>query len=126
MGKRIQKLALKNLASKVLNLGYVGENEHTQIIIDCSEVLWDYSEAVASVVVQPPRGDMYPVEVTRDGETLFTAAVRGVRLTAGSLTGEAVLEVPEDVNLTRPATVTAKAALFDRTVELASAELKAD
>ena len=65
-------------------------------------------------------------EITRDGETLFTAAVRGVRLTAGSLTGEAVLEVPEDVNLTRPATVTAKAALFDRTVELASAELKAD
>ena len=70
MGKRIQKLALKNLASKVLNLGYVGENEHTQIIIDCSEVLWDYSEAVASVVVQPPRGDMYPVEVTRDGDNI--------------------------------------------------------
>ena len=61
-----------------------------------------------------------------DSTEAITAAVRGVRLTAGSLTGEAVLEVPEDVNLTRPATVTAKAALFDRTVELASAELQAD
>lgn len=66
MGKRIQKVALKNLESKTLELGYVGENDHTQIRIDCTEVLWDYPNATASMVVQPPRGDLYPATLTTD------------------------------------------------------------
>lgn len=66
MGKRIQQVLLKDLASKTLRLGYVGENEHTQIIIDCTEVLFDYPAATATMVVQPPVGAIYPVVLTRD------------------------------------------------------------
>ena len=72
MGKRTQKLMLKDLAKKTLNLGYVGENDHTQIIIDCSEVFWDYPNAVPVLNVQPPRGDKYPAtQITKDGDDLI-------------------------------------------------------
>lgn len=79
MGKRIQEFPLKSLSSKVVNLGYVGENEHTEIVIDCSEVLWDYPNAVVSAVVQPPVGDLYPVVVTRDeGNVIWTISASDV------------------------------------------------
>ena len=59
---------MKMLSSKVLNLGYVDENLHTKVIIDCSEVLWDYPGASVSMVVRPPRGDLYPVTPDRDND----------------------------------------------------------
>ena len=70
MGKRIQKVSLNNLQSKTLDLGYMGEHEHTRIEIDCTEVLWDYPNATASMVVQPPTGDMYPLTPTREDDTI--------------------------------------------------------
>ena len=71
MGKRIQKVSLKNLSTKILDIGYVGENEHSIIQIDCSEVLWDYPDATADMVVQPPTGDMYPVTPDLDEDLLI-------------------------------------------------------
>ena len=72
MGKRIQELVLKDLNKKVLELGYVGENIHTQIIIDCSEVFWDYPNAVPRLKVTPPRGDKYLAsQLVKDGDNLI-------------------------------------------------------
>lgn len=84
MGKRVQNFNLKNLETKVINLGYVGENVHTQIVIECSEVLWDYPNAVASMVVQPPRGDLYPVEVTREENNIIWEITASDVVYAGS------------------------------------------
>lgn len=66
MGKRIQELALRNLGSEVLQLGYVGENIHTQIEINCAEVFLDYPNAQAVMVVKPPAGDLYHAALTKD------------------------------------------------------------
>ena len=71
MGKRIQKVSLNNLESRVLNLGYVGEHEHTRIEIDCTDVLWDYPNAECSMVVQPPTGDMYPLTPVREENSII-------------------------------------------------------
>ena len=84
MGKRVQNFNLKNLETKVINLGYVGENVHTQIVIECSEVLWDYPNAEASMVVQPPRGDLYPVEVTREENNIIWEITASDVVYAGS------------------------------------------
>lgn len=64
MGKRIVRVTLNNLSTKLLDIGYVGENVHTQVIIDCREVLWDYPEATVSMIVRPPSGSPYTVAPT--------------------------------------------------------------
>ena len=65
---------LKDLDQKekkvTLKLGYVGENEHVQIRIDCAEIWKDYPAAVASLAVEPPEGEKYPAIVTREGNVV--------------------------------------------------------
>jgi len=85
MGKRIQNLTLKDLAKKTLYLGYVGENIHTQIIIDCSEVFWDYPDAVPRLNVTPPRGDRYPAsQLVKDGDNLIWTITNSDIIYSGS------------------------------------------
>lgn len=66
--KREIQLPLKLLSGKTLNLGYVGENLYTEVVINCSEVLWDYPDATVSMIVRPPSGPLYPVTPVLDGE----------------------------------------------------------
>lgn len=76
---------LKDLAKKTLNLGYVGENDHTQIIIDCSEVFWDYPNAVPRLNVTPPRGDKYPAsQLVKDGDDLIWTITNSDIIYSGS------------------------------------------
>lgn len=68
MGKRIHRIGLKQIGSRAINLGYVGENLHTRIVIDCTELFDEYPDAVASLKVRPPRGELYqPVITETDG-----------------------------------------------------------
>lgn len=67
MGKRIQKLQMKNIGSRTIDLGFVGENIHTHIVIDCGEVLRDYPDATVTMQARPPGGDMYEPETVVDG-----------------------------------------------------------
>ncbi len=46
---------------------YVGEKNHTQVIINCVSIFSNYPNAVATMVVKPPVGDLYPVILTRNG-----------------------------------------------------------
>lgn len=59
MGKRIQKILLREIGKEILNLGYAGENEHTEITINCAEVYAGYPDATVQMVVKPPVGDQY-------------------------------------------------------------------
>lgn len=67
---RVERALLEELSEKVFNIGYQGELNHTQVIISCPVMFRDYPDAVASMVVKPPQGDLYPVSLTRDGNDL--------------------------------------------------------
>lgn len=54
----------------VIELGFVGENNYTEVVIDCKPVFDEYPSAVASMSVTNPAGQSYPVIVTRDGDNV--------------------------------------------------------
>ena len=54
-----------------INLGFVGENKHTKIIFDCKKMFDQYPNAIVSLSVTPPQGDVYPVVTTREGDFVF-------------------------------------------------------
>lgn len=62
---------LEDLKNMVLHIGYEGENDYTSVRIDAGSVFAQYPEAVPSLKVQPPKGNMYPVIVTRDGDIVI-------------------------------------------------------
>lgn len=67
MNKREITIPMRSLAGKTLNLGYVGENLHTRIIIDCTEELCDYPNATINMAIRSPHGEIYPVLPEKDG-----------------------------------------------------------
>lgn len=58
---------LEDLCKATIKLGFVGENEHTRIIIDSKFVFDQYPNALAALTVQPPEGEAYPAVVVREG-----------------------------------------------------------
>ena len=64
---RIERASLSDLQTTVFDLGYVGEQNHTQVVINCISLFRSYPDAVASMIAKPPVGDLYPITVTRDG-----------------------------------------------------------
>lgn len=68
MGKRIQQATLQNLESRVLRFGFVGENIHTEAVIDCAEVLQDYPDAdVVLRAIMPGENEIYEPEISVSG-----------------------------------------------------------
>lgn len=61
---------LVDLIRATINLGFAGENEHTQVVFDGKRVFDDYPNAVPSLTVKPPVGDTYPAVTTRDGNLI--------------------------------------------------------
>lgn len=59
---------LDDLRTTVLNLGFAGENEHTQIRIDSKKMFDQYPTASPSLTVCPPEGESYPAVIERDGD----------------------------------------------------------
>ena len=59
---------LEDLKTTIFNLGFVGENEHKQLRIDCKEMFGEYPTASPSLTVCPPAGDSYPAVIERDGD----------------------------------------------------------
>ena len=59
---------LDDLRSMILNLGFVGENEHRKFNFDCKKMFCEYPSASVSLTVQPPAGDCYPATVERNGD----------------------------------------------------------
>lgn len=65
MGKRIQRIGLKGLENKTISFGYQGENIHTQVIIDCSDILQDYPNATILLrATMPGSTEIYEPTIT--------------------------------------------------------------
>ena len=65
---RSVSVRLADLNKVTIPIGFVGENLHTQVRIDCVKLFEDYPNAVPELTVNPPMGDTYPAVVTRDGD----------------------------------------------------------
>lgn len=65
---RTVSFRLADFQKAVIPLGFVGENEHTRVLIDAKKMFDEYPTAVASLTVLPPAGEAYPAVVTRDGD----------------------------------------------------------
>ena len=59
---------LEDLKNLRIDLGFVGENEHRMFRFDCLKAFEECPDAIPSLTVAPPRGDMYPVIITRNGD----------------------------------------------------------
>lgn len=55
----------------LLYLGYVGENLHRRILIDCKREFEEMPGAIPALVVTAPNGLKYPVDVTVEGNTVI-------------------------------------------------------
>lgn len=58
---------LKDLDKRTIKIGYVGENDHMHVLIDCKEVFDEYPAAMPTMAIVPPEGEDYPKAVTRNG-----------------------------------------------------------
>ena len=62
---------VEDLRSAVIGIGFAGENEHTQVRIDCAGVFAEYPTAVPAMAIVPPAGEAYPKTVERSGDTVI-------------------------------------------------------
>lgn len=67
---RSVSVRLDDLRTMILNLGFVGENEHTRVLIDAKKMFDQYPTASASLTVSPPHGAAYPAVIERDGDLI--------------------------------------------------------
>ena len=68
---RTASYRVSDLQRFVIPLGFVGENEHCQIVFLAEDVYQEYPHAAASLTVRPPYGEPYPAVVTRDGNNVL-------------------------------------------------------
>lgn len=61
---------LEDLKKAIVGIGYVGENDHMHVMIDCKEVFDEYPDAVATMAIVPPVGESYPKVVNRNGDVV--------------------------------------------------------
>ena len=61
---------LEDLKKAIVGIGYVGENDHMHVLIDCKEVFDEYPDAVATMAIVPPVGESYPKVVNRNGDVV--------------------------------------------------------
>ena len=65
---RTATLRLEDMKTTIINMGYVGENEHKQIRFDGKKMFQEYPNASVSLTVCPPAGEAYPATIERDGD----------------------------------------------------------
>lgn len=68
---REERASLNDLGRTTFDLGYVGEKNHTRVVIACATMFIQYPDAVATMIVKPPVGDLYPVTLTRSNNVLI-------------------------------------------------------
>lgn len=65
------KIKLCEISTKVLPIGFEGEQNSRRVIFDASELFTEYPSASASLTVKPPVGNIYPKATTRDGNNII-------------------------------------------------------
>ena len=69
---RTVSIRLEDLRYVTIPIGFVGENQYTQVRIDCKTVYDEYPNATAGLKVIPPSGgDAYPATTTRNGNVVI-------------------------------------------------------
>ena len=58
---RSVSVRLDDLRTMILNIGFVGENEHKRFIFDCKKMFDQYPHAAASMTVQPSPSSAWKV-----------------------------------------------------------------
>lgn len=74
---------LEDLKNVKICIGYVGENKHTQVRIDCSSAFAEYPGATPALAIRPPRGGIYPAVIDQDGDTVVWTVTNGDLLFKG-------------------------------------------
>ena len=64
---RVINVSLSELETKVLLIGFEGENQITQVRIDAAEILTDHPNATPTLIAKPLFGFAYPVIVEKEG-----------------------------------------------------------
>ena len=66
---RIQ-LGLEEISTKLLPIGFEGEQNHTQIVFYATTLIGKYPNAVATMTIKAPTGEMYPGVITQDSNII--------------------------------------------------------
>lgn len=67
---RTVNVSLREITTQIILIGLEGEQNSSQIIFDCSELLSDYPDATVSMAIKPPQGNIYPKAVEKVGNTV--------------------------------------------------------
>lgn len=67
---RIIELPAEEIERQCICLGFEGENNHTRVLFRCGRIFSEYPFAAASLAVQPPEGEAYPVAVVREEDAV--------------------------------------------------------
>lgn len=70
---RTVTVELEKLYTTVINIGFMGEQEHTNVEFRCDALFREYPNAQAYATLKAQVGDAYPVVLTRSGSTLIWA-----------------------------------------------------
>ena len=65
---RTVSIRLADLDRGSIPVGFAGENQHTQVRIDCKKAYEEYPTAVVSLTVKNPHGDAYPAVTIREND----------------------------------------------------------
>ena len=68
---RSVSVRLADLCKITIPIGFVGENLHTKVKIDCMKLFEEYPDAIVALSVKPAEGDAYPAVVTREGNFII-------------------------------------------------------
>ena len=68
---RSVSVRLVDLCKITIPIGFVGENLHTKVRIDCMKLFEEYPTASASMTIKPVEGDAYPAVVTQEGDFII-------------------------------------------------------
>ena len=74
---RVEELWLSEVPEKNLDLGFVGEKNHTKFVIKCASLFHKYPDAQVTMAARPPVGDAYPVVLTKDGDDVIWNVSQG-------------------------------------------------
>lgn len=67
---RTISIRLADMPKITLNIGFVGENVHTKVSIDCKKIFDDYPDAEHYIMVMPPVGEAYTVTSVKVGDNV--------------------------------------------------------
>lgn len=96
----IKPISLKDLEEgKRIEIGFEGENNRTQLAIDCREMFEEYPDAIAAISVVPPAGAPYPATIT-ENDGIVSWTIRDSDLTKRG-NGEFQLTFVEDATIAK-------------------------